>query len=296
MTYKVGIDLGGTNIRAALIDGEGNVVSQFEETTEAEKGPDFTIQKMIILTKKVVDGREISGIGIGAPGPLDPEKGVILSPPNLPGWDRIELVRLLQDHFQVKVALNNDANAAAVAEALMGSGKGFKTVFYITVSTGIGGGFVVNGKIFNGASGYASEIANMIVQPNGYQHSNLNRGSLEGYASGTAIGRKAAEAGITGGASEVFNLAKSGNEQALSIIEEAVNYLAIGIANIAHTVNPDVFVLGGGVMKNADLLLPLLKKKVKEYLYPGLAETLNIVAASLGGKTGVLGAAMLIEQ
>ena len=295
MMYKVGIDLGGTNIRVAIIDENWKVVNQLETDTEAMKGPEHSIKKLIHLTEQVILGKSISGIGIGSPGPLDPVGGVVLSPPNLPGWDGIELVKILMDHFQVKVTLENDANTAALAEAVAGGGKGCASVYYITVSTGIGGGLVINGSIFNGATGYAGEIGNMIVQPGGYKHSNLNPGSLEGCASGTAIGRRAQELGIGQSAGEVFALASKGNTEAKLIIEEAADYLAIGIANIAHTLNPEIFVLGGGVMKSANILLPILEKKVQGYLYPGLGKTLKIAPAQLGGNTGVIGAAMLLK-
>lgn len=295
MMDKVGIDLGGTNIRVALVDENWRVIDQVETRTEAEKGPDYTIQKMIHLTKEITLGKNISGIGIGSPGPLDPVQGIILSPPNLPGWDGIELVKMFKEHFQLQVSLNNDANTAALAEAVAGSGKGYKSVYYITVSTGVGGGLVINGKIFNGAIGYAGEIGNMIVQPNGYKHANLNPGSLEAYASGTAIGRRAKEMGIGQSAGEVFHLASQDDAKAKLIIEEAADYLAIGIANIAHTVNPEIFILGGGVMKSAGLLLPILEKKVRAYVYPGLSKTVKIVPAQLGGSTGVIGAAMLLK-
>jgi glucokinase len=297
MTLRVGIDLGGTHYRVALINQEGEVLRQLNGETEAEKGPDYIIGRLIAGTEEVMAENSITGIGIGAPGPLDPVNGVILSPPNLPGWEEIQLKAIFQNHFQVPVSVNNDANAAAVAEALVGSGKGYASVFYITVSTGIGGGFVVDGKIHNGASGYAGEIGNMIVRPNGYKHASLNPGALEGYASGTAIGRIAKERlGITGGAGEVFKLAETGENLALTIIEEAVDYLAIGIANIVHTINPEIFVIGGGVMKSSELFFPILEKKVKGYLYSGLVQTLKIVPASLGGETGVIGAALLLED
>jgi glucokinase len=296
MSVKIGIDLGGTNIRTAIVGEDGEIKKILQERAEADKGYTYTIDKMFRMVEEISEGESILGIGIGSPGPLDPKGGVILSPPNLPGWDHVPLVQMFKECFRTEVKLNNDANVAALAEARTGSGKGSDSVCYITVSTGIGGGFVINDQIFNGAQGYAGEIGNMIVNPNGSQHANLNKGSWESHASGTAIGRIGRERlGITGGAAEVFRLAENGNDAAQGIIDEAVDYLAVGIANIAHTVNPEVFVIGGGVLKSEQLVLQPLREKVKGYLYPELARTIDIRSAMLGGNAGVVGASMLIE-
>ncbi|MCH1624315.1 ROK family protein [Ferdinandcohnia quinoae] len=295
MSMRVGIDLGGTNVRVALINKEGAILDLLQAATEASKGYKHTINKMSEMINQICDGKEIEGIGIGAPGPLDNKTGVILSPPNLPDWDHVPIVKILKERFGTTVILNNDASVAALAEANVGSGVGYDSVYYLTVSTGIGGGFVINKQLFNGAQGYAAEIGNMILDPNGYKHNNLNKGSFEGLASGTSIARRATEQyGIKGGAKEVFRLAAEGQTQAKHIIDDTVDYLAMGIANIAHIVNPAIFVMGGGVMESKEFILSPLREKVKEYLYPALAETIKIAPASLGGNAGVIGAAMLV--
>ncbi|UOQ45657.1 ROK family protein [Halobacillus salinarum] len=292
----IGIDLGGTNVRVGTINEKGEIKELLQNTTEAEKGYDYTKSKMVDMVRTIREGQEISGIGIGAPGPLDPKEGLILSPPNLPGWDDIPIVDDLSKVFQTNVRLSNDANAAALAEAKFGSGQGYESVFYVTVSTGVGGGLVVNGNVFEGAQGYAGEIGNMILNPYGYQQSNLNRGSLESHASGTAIGKIAEERyEISGGAEEVFRLARTGDENAAAVVNEAIDYLAMGLANITHVINPSVFVLGGGVMKSESLILPPLKEKLKSYVYPGLVPEITLKLASLGGSAGVIGAALLAE-
>ncbi|MGM7719700.1 ROK family protein [Metabacillus sp. Hm71] len=297
MSLRIGIDLGGTNLRVALVDQQGEIVKICQAPTEAEKGHHYTIDKMLNMIKEVTNGNRICGIGIGAPGPLDYQTGVILSPPNLPGWKNVNLVKVVKEHTGVDVCLNNDANVAGLAEAIVGSGADYESVFYMTVSTGIGGAFVINKQLYNGAKGYAGEIGNMIVQPNGYQHQHLNKGSLEGMASGTSIARAAIERyGMTGGAKQVFELAAQGDARAHSIITEVVDYLAMGVANIAHTVNPDIFVMGGGVMNSKQFILKPLQEKVKEYVYPDLASSIKIVPAALGGKAGVIGAAMLVQD
>ncbi|RWZ59022.1 ROK family protein [Halobacillus fulvus] len=297
MGIHIGVDLGGTNVRVAIVQPDGEVEQMMQEATEAERGSEYTINKMIEMIETISEGQTIEGIGIGAPGPLDPEKGVILSPPNLPGWDNVPLTDQLQAHFDTEVKLNNDANAAALAEAQFGGGQGYKSVFYITVSTGVGGGFVLDGKVVNGAQGYAGEIGNMILNPHGYQYSNLNKGSLESYSSGTAIAERFFERfGQQGGAEDVFELVSQGNEKAQQIVDEAVEYLAMGIANITHIVNPDVFVIGGGVMSAGDLIWVPLRDRVEDYLYPGLVPTMNLKPAALSGEAGVIGASLLTKQ
>ena len=296
MNVRIGIDLGGTNVRVGLVDEQWNILNLIQESTEAEKGHNYTIEKMKAMIEQIKDGKSIKGIGIGAPGPLDFNKGIILSPPNLPGWDEIPLVKIFEDHFSVPVHLNNDANVAGLAEAVAGSGVGSESVYYMTVSTGIGGAFIIDKQLFNGANGYAGEIGNMIIEPNGYKHNNLNQGSFEGLASGTSIGRRAYEQfGIEGGAKNVFFLAEQGDQHAQIVIDDTVNYLAMGIANIAHVVNPQIFIVGGGVMESKQFILAPLQEKVKEYVYPQLASSIKIVPTTLGGHAGVIGAAMLVK-
>jgi len=296
MSLRIGIDLGGTNVRVGLVDDKGKILDIIQEPTEADKGNIHTINRMKQMIEKLIEGKKVKGIGIGAPGPLDFKKGIILSPPNLPGWNEIPIVKIFEDHFKVAVYLNNDANVAGLAEVIAGNGVGYESVYYMTVSTGIGGALIINKQLFNGANGYAGEIGNMIVEPNGYKHNNLNPGAFEGLVSGTSIGRRANEAfGIEGGAKQVFILAEQGSQEAQSVIDETVQYLAMGIANITHVVNPELFVVGGGVMESKQFILTLLREKVKEYVYPQLASSIKILPTALDGKAGVIGAAMLVK-
>lgn len=294
MTYTIGIDLGGTNVRTALVDKTGNIYTEIIRATDAEKGPAHVINKIKSMIYSLLEKKPASAIGIGSPGPLDPKTGIILSPPNLPGWNAVPLTAEIQQEFQLPVFLDNDANAAALAETMLGAGKGYESVFYITISTGVGGGFVLRNQVVQGCNGYAGEIGNMIILPDGPSHPSLNAGCLEVLASGTAIAQRGRKLlGIQGDAGEVFKLMKEGNSKAKSIVEETINYLAIGIANIIHMVNPDIIVLGGGVMKSQEVVLPLLEAKVKTYVYPQLSEFIKLLPASLGTKAGVIGAALL---
>lgn len=294
---NIGVDLGGTNIRVAVIDEQGRIVDELGCLTEVQNGPDTAIERMITMIRSLQEKHPVKSVGIGAPGPLDAKKGVIIEPPNLPGWQDIHLIKKIESEIFLPVYLENDANAAALAEALIGSGKDAESVFYITVSTGIGGGFVYEGKLISGAQGNCGEIGNMIVDPHAIGAPNLNMGALEALASGTAIGKRGVSTFGSGhGAKEVFLLAQEGNQEAAAIIDEALNYLAIGISNIVHTLNPEVIVLGGGVMKSKDLMFDPLKGKVLPLLYPSLRPHLKLKLASLDQKAGVVGAAMVPGQ
>ncbi|WP_083584241.1 ROK family protein [Bacillus weihaiensis] len=299
--YTIGIDLGGTNLRIGFFNEQGELLEEQSRPTESEKGPNHTISIMANEINKLKEKHSssnsiIQSVGIGAPGPLNPQKGIIIEPPNLPGWVNIPLVSLLEEKTNLPVKLENDANAAALAEATLGAGKGARSVYFLTISTGIGGGYVLNGELVSGAQGSCGEIGNMIVDPSpdAYQGPGLNKGALEGLASGTAIGRIGKERfGVETGAQGVVEQAASGNKEAQQILTEAVNYLAIGLANIIHTVNPEIIVLGGGVMKSKDYILQPLIEKTKQYVYPSLRDQLVIKPAHLDQKAGLIGAGLL---
>ncbi|KGP71684.1 ROK family protein [Pontibacillus yanchengensis] len=292
MQQVIGIDLGGTNLRVAVVNEEGNIMEEKSTPTDSSRGPEAIMEDMIRFIKDFQKIYPINGVGIGSPGPLDAKAGVILNPPNLPGWERVPLTKQISDAVDLPVFLENDANVAALAEATSGAGVGYESVYYITWSTGIGGGFVLDGKLQPGAAGYAGEIGNMIVQPGGTKYATLNPGALEAVASGTAIGLEGKrQLGIEGGAEAVFNLAQKGNTEAKRIIDDAIHNLAIGIANITFALDPSLFILGGGVMQAEDELLTSLHEKVTSILYEG--QTVDMKKATLGGKAGVIGAAQL---
>jgi glucokinase len=292
--YTIGVDLGGTNIRVALIDEEGSIAKKLQRKTEPARGSDYTIAWMIDMIGQIQGQEHITGIGIGSPGPLDPKRGIILDPPNLPGWNGVPITSILEKACHLPVVLDNDANAAALAESVAGAGKGHESVVYVTISTGIGAGIVVDGKLWAGAQGNAGEVGNMIILPNGPAFPGLNAGALEALSSGTAIGQRGKnELNVENGSESVFELFKQGDEKALSIIDEAMNYLAIGLANIAHLLNPSLFVLGGGVMQQKEVILPILREKTASYLYESMKPHLKIEAAQLGTKAGVIGAGLL---
>jgi len=309
----IGIDLGGTKISTALVNGSGEILARAYRRTLAEEGEDAVIERMVQaahhVMKDVCSLDEIRAIGIGAPGPLDVDAGVLTAPPNLPGWRRVPLKKLIEDHLGVVAFLENDANAAALAEYHFGAGKGVRNMIYVTVSTGIGGGLILDGELYGGSDGAAGEVGHMTILPHGPLCGCGNRGHLEALASGTAIAREARELIAKGvptlvselvsgdldlvSAKVVAQAAQRGDLEAKRIIAQAMDYLGIGMANLANIFNPDLIVLGGGLTNLGDELFVPVRRMVKRIAFPIVASSLRIVPAALGADVGVVGAAVV---
>lgn len=246
---------------------------------------------------KYAVGIDVEGIGISCPGPLDLLHGVILTPPNLPGWHHLHLVQQLEELTGVKVRLENDANLACLAEAVIGAGKGKNYVQFLTISTGVGAGFCVNGKIFWGARGFAQEVANSIVWKDGPSQGDLKKGSIESIASGTAITRRAIDAGLSvSHAGEVYQMAAAGNEAAKRIMEDVYEYLSSFLGILYGILDPEIFVLSGSVALKIPGFIKEIEKRTKKKVYDALKENVKIVPAALGEDCGLIGAACLILQ
>jgi glucokinase len=290
--YAIGIDLGGTQLRGAIIDNFGTIVEECKVSTEADKGPQHVINKMKQMISQLLSIKDVIAIGIGSPGPL--HNGVVHLPPNLPDWNQIPLVDLIYQEFDLPVYLDNDANVAALAEACLGVESSVETVFYLTISTGIGGGYVINRQLIRGAMNCAGEVGNLIISSSSSSIGAWNVNSFESLASGTAIARQGEKLLKTkGGAKEVFQLAEQGNESALHIIDEHMFYLAVGLSNIIHSFNPHQIILGGGVMQSYEKYLTKLIMTTDQFVYPQLKGTTQITLARLGSNSGVIGAALL---
>lgn len=294
---KAAVDLGGTNLRVAAVLSDGTIGRMLTTQTFAHLGPDYVIHNMIQLLQSLQSEWAFDSVGIASPGPLDARRGLILNPPNLPGWEMIPLKERLESALNLPVHIENDANAAALGEALFGAGKGKQSVFYMTVSTGIGGGFVYDGRIIRGAHSCAAEIGNMVIDPHGPEHPLLNRGALEVMASGTALNRRIQkELSNLDGAAALFRSAADGNSAAKQMVEEFLQSLSIGIANIIHVVDPDLLIIGGGVLQSKEWFWEDLLQKVQAYLYPQLRGQVEIKPAALEGNSGLIGAAHLDSQ
>ena len=306
--YVIGVDLGGTKISTAISTIEGNILANVVLPTKAEEGEVAVLGRIIQSIDEVIVGSstsidEVEAIGIGSPGPLDAKKGIIITTPNLPFKD-YNLVQPLKEKYNIPVYLDNDANAAAIGEYMFGAGKGKESIIYFTVSTGVGGGAVLDGKVYRGHTSNALEIGHTTVDPNGPRCNCGNLGCLEAMSSGTAIAKKGKEAVSTNVETslkkhdtvtsyEVFKEAEAGDEVAKDIIDNALTYLGIGVANAISTFDPEMIIIGGGVSKAGDIVFDTVKKVVNKRCFKSMAESCEIVPAGLGSDAGVVGAVAL---
>lgn len=293
MKTYIGVDLGGTNVRAAIVDEDGKVLIQKKSPSYAQEGKEKVMNTIINLIKSLPDYESCSGIGVGVPGPCDEKTGSMVLATNLPGFEGYSIANKLEETFHMPSFIDNDANVAALAEALVGAGKGKKVVYYVTLSTGIGGGLVINGECISGKHGFTGEIANIIIDRNRSKVNYLAVGAIENEASGTAITRKANEKASKKykHAGEVFEDAHNGDLIAKEIVDNVARDLAQLFATIACVCDPDIFILGGGMMQSSELFLPSVIEKFKEISHTQLHDD-EFVLASLE-EPGVIGAAML---
>lgn len=290
--YSVGIDIGGTNLRAAVISKEGEIADIFKVNNEVDKGATYNLDKLINYIKNEWNKYEIEKIGVGAPGPLDLKVGKLLNPVNLKGWENFNIKEYLNEKLNLPVKVNNDANVAGLAESLVGSAKDCESVFYITVSTGVGGALILDKKIINGAHSQAAEIYNMIINEDKYSHAGTNKGGLEGQCSGVNIARIASEVyGKTLSTKEVFDLYESNDERVVQVVEKWVDNISIGISNIISVVDTEAVVIGGAVLIYNTYLLPKIIECVKTKVADPAMVDIRI--AQIGDNAGLIGAAML---
>jgi len=310
---SVGIDLGGTKIAVCVMDEEGKILAKEIIPTKAEEGPTAVIKRMKESVYKVLDDADVSiadieGIGMGIPGPLNAKRGVTRNLPNLPGWEGIPLVSIMKHEFGVRVIMENDANSAAWGEYLFGAGKYADNFLYITISTGIGGGVVIKGRLLKGESGNAAEIGHMTINFDGPKCGCGNFGCWEAYASGTALARFAEE-GIRNGiktkitdylkngvisAESVFLAAKDGDGFAKELLERESFYLGVGLANVINAFNPQRIAIGGGLTNQWDVFYDKMMEVIKKRAFSANTEELRVVKAELGSDAGVIGAASLL--
>ena len=304
--YVVGVDLGGTKIYTALVDLEGNIIKEKTVETLAFEGENAVKGRIIDTINYVIDGSEknlIKSIGIGSPGPLDVKNGVIIENSNLP-FKNFEIVKTIRETYDLPTYLDNDANVATLGEFMFGAGKGTENMVFITASTGIGGGAVINGKLFRGTTGNALEVGHTIVANEGPRCGCGNIGCAEALGSGTAIGKRAKEAVATNvetslknyenvTSKEVFKEAANGDRVAKNILETSLNYLGIAVANTITNFDPEKVVIGGGVINGGSIVLDTIRRVVGERALKTFADSCTVEKAVLGGKAGVLGAAAL---
>lgn len=304
-----GIDIGGTKIAVALENYAGERIAARRLPTEVQLGPERILENISRSVEEMLAETEtkITAIGIGCPGPIDIERGLVLSPANLPDWIDFPIVELVQKRFGVAVSLDNDANAAALGEYFHGAGRGFKDVFYVTISTGIGGSIICEGQVHHGVQSGAGEIGHIIVKSDGVRCRCGTYGCLETIASGTGIARRMREtvAAQNGGiveeydrikAETVVEAVKNGNETAQKIWDETIKYLAIGIGNAITLIAPEAVIIGGGVSAAGELLLEPLRREIGKNVSMVPIEKVEILKASLESESGVCGALLLARR
>jgi glucokinase len=311
----VGIDLGGTSIKLALITQEGEIVFKEEVTTEVVSGGDHILIQMNEMINRglkdlQLNRHQLKGIGIGAPAFLDMETGFVYEAVNL-GWKNFALKDKLQKVTQLPIIVDNDANIAALGEMWKGAGEGAKDILCVTLGTGVGGGVIINGQIHHGARGTSGEIGHVTVVFEKGSRCNCGKtGCLETVASATGIVRLSEEA-LQGGrnsllqqvlkvkgklqAKDIAKAAEQGDEVSLEILDRVGNYLGLALGNHAVVMNPEKVVIGGGVSKAGEVLFKPIRNYYKKYALAHLTGNIGIVPATLGNDAGVIGAAWLVH-
>ncbi|MFH1096570.1 MAG: ROK family protein [Candidatus Desantisbacteria bacterium] len=309
----VGLDIGGTKIDAGILDASGKILKKTRIYTEAHEGLDAVIQRIYNAIDTVIEGikASICGIGIGVPGQVDVKNGIVIFAPNM-GWKNVEIRKLIQERYDLPVEIENDANCGALAEARLGAGTGTGSLVWITVGTGIGGGIIIDGKLIQGANFAGGEIGHMIIEENGTVCGCGNRGCLEALAAGPAIIRQMREKITAGTQTAVLKMidndldkitvggiakaADMGDNLSLRILNRAGEYLGLGTVNLANILNPEVIILGGGVMEAAGHhLLKTIKDTVQKRALAQASNRLRIELAMLGNDAGLIGASLLIK-
>ena len=316
MTKRIGIDVGGTNVKIALVDGEGKIIYSNSVPTYAQMGYEYTVNNIKqairdLMKETNTDAKEIEGIGFDFPGQVDYKTGVVKLAPNIPGWVNVPIAQMIEEEFNIPTRIDNDVRCAALGELKFGAGKGCENFVCITVGTGIGSGLVINGQLVRGAANAAGEIGHIKLQMNGGPICGCgDTGCLEAFASGPSIVAMAQEY-LKGGKSTKFRemagadgeitpyivakAAEAGDPVAKRIFEIVGTYIGMGLVSVINLLNPEKVIIGGGVAAAGDLLLDPIRKTVKERAMVVAGNSVEIIPAQLGNSAGVIGASMLVE-
>lgn len=299
MDYSIGVDVGGTKVALAIVDQTGTIteasIIPTDLTITAEAMIDrINLEIINLIDQSSITKEQLVGIGVGTPGPLDSKNGMITCPPNLTNWIDVPIQKLMEETLSIPVTLENDANAAALAEKWVGAAQESDNFTYITVSTGIGAGIITDGKLLRGERGNAGDIGHTVVDPSFGQCVCGQYGCLESIASGTAIATRGSEImGEDLSTKEIFSLYRDGDERIVDFIERVFRVLGVACVSVINTLDPDKIVIGGGVSKVGDPLFKSVQSYVSNYALNPTGRETQVVPAKLDQNAGVIGAAGL---
>ena len=315
MKYAIGVDLGGTNIVTILIDEKGKIIIRDKRVTEGFKGKDHVLKRMAEGIESALERTtNIVGIGIGTPGLVDLDKGIVYEAPNIPDWDNVPVASIYRKRFGIPVFLENDANSAALGEWWLGAGRGTRNMICLTLGTGIGGGIIIDGRVYHGADGYAGELGHISLSFDGPKCGCGNTGCMEAYASAIGIIKRTKALlkdkknqksliykSIGGNLNEitpaiVTQSAREGDKLAIKIWKDTGFYLGSGIASYANIFNPEMVVLTGGMTGAGNLLFKSMWETVRKRAFKGPVKNLKIVSGKIPDDAGAVGAAKTAFQ
>ncbi|MDN3514374.1 MAG: ROK family protein [Candidatus Brocadia sp.] len=305
--YAVGIDLGGTNLKAGVVDTDGKILHRLSIKTHSNADPQTISNQILELIAEIIQGAhvkesDIMGIGLGSPGLVDKKGETILFSPNLPRWRNIPIKRVVSERFSKPCVLENDANAAAWGEKWVGAGREVNSLVMLTLGTGVGGGIVLENRLWRGANNVAAEIGHMVIQMDGPLCNCGNRGCVEVYASATGMVRRFKELLRSGvlsllkdcdeiTAKMINEAAIRGDKASLDVIEETGRYLGIALINVMHVLNPEMIVLAGGMIGSGELLMNPIRQVTQQRAFEASYKDTKIVFSQLGNDAGIIGAA-----
>jgi len=306
--FVVGLDLGGTKILSICLDANREIVGRDYRETEADEGADAVISRMVESARAAAGGRELRAIGVSAPGPIDTNRGIVTEAPNLPGWFDIPLQQRIRDLTGLPTWVENDANAGALGEHRLGAGRGSQHMVLVAVGTGVGGGLILDGRLYHGATGGAGEVGHMIVDPAGTICGCGRAGCLEAVASGRALDKAAeviaanepdgAVARIARNESDgpdarILDLAaKEGDQAAIDALIRAGNFLGAGLTNLVNLLNPDVIAIGGSV-RHSEVYVRTATEAMRRDAFAQHSADVRVVLAELGDEAPAIGAALI---
>ncbi len=323
MKYVIGIDIGGTNVKGGVLTQDGEVLKSYSIKTDAKNGAEDVLNRIkelveVMLKENNISKEDVIGAGMGIPGPVNTDTGIVNFCPNMIGWENFPAAKLMTEKTGIKFKVGNDVNVITMGEYWKGAARGYKNVLGITLGTGIGGGIIINGNLVSGISGAAGEVGHLKVEENGKLCGCGQYGCWEAYASATGLIRETMSRLMVNTntsiwaefdkdmsdykdkdmanleAKHIFDAAKKGDRLAMELVDFEVRYLALGVASLINVINPEIVVIGGGISLAGDILFDKLKTKLKENTLKVALDAVKIVPAELKNDAGVVGAAALV--